>query len=102
MTIHLNDLLHYREPLQRAWGDCLSTPTEATRRIADAAVAGDIFFYGDQQTTIGRSNIDWSGGHHKHQEWRAQINRFYWLGLLAAMSRETGDEKYAEAARDYI
>lgn len=98
----MNKLHLQREPLQRAWGDGLSTPTDKMRHVAEGALQGIVYFYNDKPTSVGRSNIDWSGAHHHHQEWPAQLNRFYWLGPLAALYRENGDEKYAAAARDYI
>jgi len=101
MPIELNDLLHNREPLERAWGDCLAEPTPELRDMADAAVEGIVSFY-SIKTPIGRENIDWTGPHHNHQEWRCQLHRFYWLRGLASVYRATGEEKYAAAARDYM
>lgn len=77
---------------------------ESSRSVADEAVAGRLFFrfFGAQITTVGRAHIDWSGAHHAHQEWPAQLNRFFQLPALAAAFRETNDPRYAEAARDYV
>ncbi len=74
------------------------------RDVADRAVEGILLFrwLGDIPTHVGRKNIDWSGSHHGHQEWRAQLNRFLQLAPLAYAYQETGEERYAEAARDYI
>ena len=71
---------------------------------ADEAVDGIIGFWfnGITPTKIGRKNIDWTGPHHNHQEWRCQLHRFFHLGPLADSYRKTGDEKYAEAAADYL
>ena len=51
---------------------------------------------------VGLKNVDWSGAHIKHQEWPAQLNRFFHLGALAAAYRATGDEKFPRAARSQI
>ena len=71
---------------------------------ADKAVEGVVGFnhIGVAWTTVGRSAIDWSGQHRTHQEWRAQLNRFFFLTPLSGAYKETGDAKYAEAARDFI
>jgi hypothetical protein len=47
------------------------------RRWADAVRRGCIFFYDQQEVFIGHKNIDWRGTHIDHQEWPAQLNRFY-------------------------
>lgn len=72
------------------------------RRIADAALDGTLLFYGRTPVHVGRRGIDWSGSHVAHQEWPAQLNRFQQLRPLAQAYRDTGDERYAECARDYI
>jgi len=69
--------------------------------ITGNAVSGKVSFYG-KPTFVGRRDIDWSGQHHHHQEWRAQLNRFFQLSHLARAYRNTGNEEYAVAARDYI
>jgi hypothetical protein len=76
----------------------------ASREVADRAVAGEIGFrhLGVRYFSVGRNDIDWSGPQHKHQEWEAQLNRFFHLPSLAAAYQETRDERYAEAARDYL
>jgi len=77
----------------------------ADREAADRAVNGEVRF---RQATlrawtrVGRRDIDWSGPEHNHQEWRAQLNRFFQLPPLAAAWLETREEHYAEAARDYV
>ena len=74
------------------------------REIAQRAVAGEIAFQhiGVKFTKVGRQNIDWSGGHHQHQEWRHQLNRCFELVALATAYQETADEQYPQAAADYI
>jgi hypothetical protein len=52
--------------------------------------------------TVGRRDIDWSGGHFHHQEWPTQMSRFFMLGPLMGAYRKTGEARFAEAARDYI
>jgi len=72
------------------------------RRVADAAVEGVLLFYGAEPVTVGRRGIDWSGAHLRHQEWPAQLNRFNQLAPLRWAYRRTGEERYPQAARDYI
>ena len=55
------------------------------RRWADALGAGKVFFYNTREVDIGLKDIDWTGSHVAHQEWPAQLNRFYWLRHLAAL-----------------
>ena len=74
---------------------------EALERAAQIA-DGTVFFYGTTPVQVGLSGIDWSGGHIKHQEWPAQLNRFFYLAPLASAYIKTGDEKFAQAARAYI
>ncbi len=72
--------------------------------VADQAAGGIINFnhMGAVPIEVGRHDLDWAGGHRRHQEWCAQLNRFFFLSPLAAAYAETKDEKYAEAARDYL
>ncbi len=85
-------------------GDSASKFITPDGDVARRAVAGEIGFrhIGVKFTPVGRRDIDWSGLHHPHQEWPAQLNRFFQLGALAAEYRRTGDEQYAQAAADYI
>lgn len=69
---------------------------------ADTIAAGHIYFYSITPVEIGTSGIDWSGKQIHHQEWCAQLNRFFCLVPLASAYRKTSDEKYARAARGYI
>ena len=91
--------------VQRAIGEsapfCELTTDYVT---ADHAVAGDVAFVhlGVEWTKVGRDRIDWSGPQHRHQEWPAQMNRFYHLGSLASAWRQRRERVYAEAARDYV
>lgn len=73
-----------------------------SRRWAEALKHGRIFFYEKQEVEIGLHGIDWSGGHIRHQEWPAQLNRFFWLQHAAAVYAESGDEELAAAARATI
>jgi len=78
---------------------------EATPQLlarAEKIAGGTIFFYGRKEVQIGLRGIDWTGSHVKHQEWPAQLNRFFHLPPLAAAYRKTGDERFAQAARSYI
>ena len=81
------------------------TIPEATPQLlarAEKIAGGVVFFYGRTEVPVGIRGIDWSGSHVKHQEWPAQLNRFHHLPPLAAAYRETGDKRFAEAARDYV
>ena len=64
--------------------------------------SGTVFFYGRTPVRVGLSAIDWSGKQIRHQEWPAQLNRFFHLEPLAAAYKSTGDERYARAARACI
>ena len=69
---------------------------------ADKIARGTVFFYGRTPVEVGLKDIDWAGGHIHHQEWPAQLNRFFHLAPLAAAYRVTGEERFAQAARSYI
>lgn len=78
---------------------------EATPEImkkAEQIAGGTVFFYGTTPVQVGLRNIDWRGGHIKHQEWPAQLNRFFHLRDLASAYRATREERFARAARAYI
>jgi hypothetical protein len=78
---------------------------EATKEMlsqAEQIAGGTVFFYGRTPVQVGLHDIDWSGSQIKHQEWPAQLNRFFHLRPLAAAYRSTGDERFARAARAYI
>ncbi len=83
-------------------GQSLPRATPDLLARAERIAAGIIFFYGRTEVEIGLKDIDWTGSHIHHQEWPAQLNRFYHLPPLAAAYRETGDERFAQAARSYI
>lgn len=46
--------------------------------------------------------IDFTGPELNHQEWRAQLNRFFWVRPLTYKYIETGDKRYAQIVRDTI
>ncbi|KKM23415.1 hypothetical protein LCGC14_1615470, partial [marine sediment metagenome] len=71
------------------------------RRVAEAAVEGELLFYGTEPIGVGRREIDWSGGHRGHQEWRAQLNRFQQLDPLRWAYRRTGRNEIDALPRDY-
>ncbi|MCL1857093.1 MAG: heparinase II/III family protein [Kiritimatiellaeota bacterium] len=48
------------------------------------------------------TKIDFTGPELKHQEWREQLNRYYWARPLALEYLKTGDVKYARILRDTI
>ena len=68
------------------------------RQIAE----GTVFFNKRIPVKTGLRNIDWSGGHLKHQEWPAQLNRFFHLAPLASAYAATKEELYAQAAKAYL
>jgi len=78
---------------------------EATPELLERAAKiarGTVFFYNRTPVEVGLKDIDWTGTHIRHQEWPAQLNRFFHLGPLASAYRATRDEVYARAARAYI
>ena len=79
-------------------GEATPEVLEQARKIA----GGTVFFYGTTPVAVGLKDIDWTGGHIHHQEWPAQLNRFFHLRPLAAAYRATRDERFAQAARAYI
>ncbi len=75
------------------------------QETADLALNHTINFIanGKTPTHVGPpSQIDWSAPHHNHQEWRCQLNRFFWLSGLIATYHHTSNEAYAQSARAFI
>lgn len=74
--------------------------------VANHALDGEWLFIeegaGDTLINIGRSKIDWTAGHVQHQEWSAQLHRFYCLSSLCAAWQKTRDTRYVAAAREYM
>ncbi|MFB3890729.1 MAG: heparinase II/III family protein [Phycisphaerae bacterium] len=72
--------------------------------VARRAVAGEVPFrhIGIKFARVGRKDIDWSGPQYRHQEWPAQLNRFFQLRPLAWAYQQTREGQYADAAADYI
>lgn len=89
---------------QQAMGNAANKFWSHDMDVARRAVAGEIGFHhiGVKFTPVGRKDIDWSGRHHNHQEWPAQLNRFFQLSALAAAYTQTADEQYPQAAAEYI
>lgn len=71
-------------------------------RQAREIASGTVFFYNHIPVHVGLRGIDWSGKLVHHQEWPAQLNRFFYLETLAAAYKASGDERYARTARAYI
>ncbi|NLE66446.1 MAG: hypothetical protein GX608_03400, partial [Lentisphaerae bacterium] len=73
------------------------------QKLADEIVSGCLpfRFFDVKLMQVGRRGIDWSGKHLAHQEWPAQLNRFFHLAPLAAAWKATRRACYAGAARDY-
>jgi hypothetical protein len=95
-------ILERDDLLQGLTGPAISDATPDVLARAGKIAAGAIYFYGRTEVPIGLRGIDWTGSHLKHQEWPAQLNRFYHLPPLAAAYRSTKDERFAHAARSYI
>ena len=94
-----------RRNLEQFNADLQKTPTptlKEARRWADALRRGRIFFYGDREVEIGLQDIDWSGKHIDHQEWPAQLNRFFVLSHLVELYQETQEDDLPTLARQLI
>ncbi len=76
--------------------------SEKLREEAEHAVAGEIHYTDGQYVQIGRANIDWIGSHIANHVWKERPKRFLYLPPLMAGYAATCDERYAEAARDYV
>jgi len=71
----------------------------------DAVSNCEIIFEGSDNQRVrypSYRDIDFSGPEIDHMEWRHQVNRFFWLSPLAGLYQETGEEKWAQMARDSI
>ena len=90
------------EQLERELGESAKPNLENSRVWAKALKAGKVLFYNHQEVQVGHRNIDWTGAHVAHQEWPAQLNRFFWLSPLAAVYRDAADESLADIARTTI
>jgi hypothetical protein len=99
---HVEEIRERGLALQGFPGQTLPEPTADTLARADEIVSGTVRFYNRTPVAVGLKGIDWSGAHVHHQEWPAQLNRFFYLGPLAAAYLKTRDEKYAAAARSYL
>ncbi len=75
---------------------------ETSRKAAAALKQGRAFFYGDVEVEIGLSNVDWSGGHIHHQEWPAQLNRFYCVMHVLPVYQVERDKELPRLARMLI
>ena len=89
-------------PSENSLTDELRHDQEELLRRAEKSCEGFVHYTGSAPVQVGLRNIDWLGGHIDHQEWHAQLNRFFDLPALAAAFQQTGEERFADAARDYI
>ena len=103
-SVTIEDFQRNRQRLRDALGNSGPAYISIDREIAKRAVEGEILFehLGKHYVQVGRTHIDWSGSHKHNSEWPAQLNRFFQLPSLADAYLQTGDECYAEAARDYL
>jgi len=88
-----------------ALGDFVPPWTPATLEQADHAVAGEVAPAADGVTyaRIGFDAIDWTGaGSYNRETVEMALLRFHMLTPLASAFRQTGDERYAQAARRWI
>ncbi len=69
---------------------------------ADKICNGVVYFYNREEIPVGQKDIDWTGKHKAHQEWVAQLNRFFMLETLIDAYRQNQDEKYAVRARELM
>lgn len=105
MTVPRERLTRNHEGFTRAAGGSEFDRRDADHRVAADLIADGVLRFhhlGLKPIKIGRRNIDWTGSHHNHQEWRCQLHRFFTLPSLAHCYRETGDEKYAQTAADIV
>ena len=94
-----------RDNHRRLWADLRKVDppaSEQDRRWAEAVRRGCIFFYGTQEVEIGLFGVDWTGAHIAHQEWRAQLNRFFCLPPLAALHEAGEGDDLPGLARQLI
>lgn len=78
---------------------------DGLRQIGEKLVTGSLPFRhtaSEEWFSVGTENIDWSGAHRAHQEWRAQLNRFFQLADLAWLFLDSGDERFARTARSQV
>ncbi len=83
-------------------GSLLPKFTEEIRSEADHAVQGEIYYNDGRFVAIGRSEIRWVGDQIDDHVWRERPKRFLYLPPLMAAYLVSGEESYAEAARDYV
>jgi hypothetical protein len=95
-------ILERAKALEGFPGQSFPDPSSETLERAEQIASGTVFFYGRTPVQVGLSGIDWTGGHIKHQEWPAQLLRFFHLAPLASAYLKTRDERFARAARSYI
>ncbi len=105
MHKHANSMAAVEGRLNAVWGDSTPVYSAEAQDTADLALNNTIYFVSNSKipTHVGPPDkIDWSAPHHNHQEWRCQLNRFFWLAPLIAAYRHSQNEAYPQAARAYI
>jgi hypothetical protein len=105
MHTHAKSMSEIEARLTLVLGQTTPAYSAEAQETADLAIKETINFVnnGKTPTHVGpAAQIDWSAPHHKHQEWRCQLNRFFWLSGLIATYRQTHVEAYAKCAKAYI
>lgn len=93
-----------RGKAEKQWSPASVSAPERKKILqqADKITEGFVYFYDKEPVFVGKNGIDWFGGQKKHQEWVAQLNRFFMLESLGRAYILTGEERYAERAGELI
>lgn len=104
MTGIKDDILKHAAALNAVVGDPIPALTDALREAADHAVDNEIFQMPDGSWfRVDFAAMDWSGADSPNKQLVSMgLLRFKFLPGLASAYRETGDERYATAARTSI
>jgi hypothetical protein len=102
MQMKIEELLKPAMQYDSTIGNQQAVFDDKLRLEAEHAVAGEIHYNDGQYVFIGRTDIDWTGSHIANHVWKERPKRFLYLPSLMAGYNTLQDERYAEAARDYI
>lgn len=86
------------------FGEYTKEKTQSTKRWLDCLAQNKIPFNGGATEVSYKSfkDIDFRGPEINNQEWRAQLNRFFWLEPIAWEYERTKDKRLAQIARETI